>query len=163
MWVNLNDVIYASSITTDTGTAEKSIEDVTLQLTSGLIWLFEIDFPPGCCGLLHVQIFDGLYQVLPASVGESMHGDAVTMRFDDLYFKTAAPHELKLRTWNEDNTWGHTVQIRVGMASGELEMSRYMPGMAWKNFEKLMVESIVKQEALRQLQLAEALKQITPG
>ena len=155
-------MIYASTISTDEGTAEGSKDDVVLKLTSGLIWMFELDFPPGCCGLLHVQIFDGLYQVLPSSIGENMHGDAVTMRFDDLYFKQGAPFELKIRTWNDDDTWPHTVQIRVGMASGELEMSRYMPGMAWKNFEKLMAESIAKQEGLRQVQLEEALKQITP-
>jgi len=155
-------VIYASSITTDASTAEGSKADVVLKLTSGLIWLFELDFPPGCCGLLHVQIFDGSYQVLPSSIGESMHGDAVTMRFDDLYFKTAAPHELKIRTWNDDTAWSHTVQIRIGMASGRAEMSRYLPAIAWENFERLMAESIAKQEVARQLQLEEALKQITP-
>jgi len=62
------------------GTAEGSKPDVVLQLTSGLIWLFEIDFPL-VLWLQHVQIFDGLYQVLPASIGESLHGDAVTMSF----------------------------------------------------------------------------------
>ena len=155
-------MIYASTISTDEGTAEGSKDDVVLKLTSGLIWMFELDFPPGCCGLLHVQIFDGLYQVLPASIGESLHGDAVTMRFDDLYFKTAAPHELKIRTWNDDDTWPHTTQVRVGMASGRAEMSRYLPAMAWENFERLMAESIAKQESLRQVQLEEALKQITP-
>ena len=152
-------MIYASSITTDAGTAEKAKADVTLKITSGLIWMLEVDFPPGCCGLLHVQVFDGSYQVLPASVGESMHSDAVNMRFDDLYFKQAAPFELKIRTWNLDETWGHSTQIRVGVASGRAEMSRYLPAIAWENFERLMAESIAKQEALRHLQLEEALKE----
>jgi len=40
-------------------------------------------------------------------------------------------------------------------------MSRYLPAMAWENFERLMAESIAKQESLRQVQLEEALKQIT--
>jgi len=153
-------MIYASTITTDAGTAEKAKADVTLKVTSGLIWLFEVDFPPGCCGLQHVQLYDGSYQVLPATIGESLHGDAVSMRFDDLFFKSAAPFELKIRTWNLDITWPHTVRIRVGLASGELEMSRYMPGMAWENFEKLMAESIATQEAIRETQLQETFKEL---
>ena len=153
-------MIYSSSITTTADTAEKSIPDVVLKITSGLIWLMEVDFPPGCCGLLHVQIFDGSYQVLPATPGESLHGDSVTMRFDDLYFKQAAPFELKIRTWNEDDTWPHVTQVRIGVAASRAEMSRYMPAFAWEDFEKLMAEMLVSQQALRQSQLEAAVKEI---
>jgi len=153
-------MIYSSTITTDAGTAEGAKPDVTLVVTSGLIWLFEVDFPPGCCGLQHVQLFDGSYQVLPATIGESLHGDSVTMRFDDLYFKQAAPFELKIRTWNLDDTWDHTIQVRIGQASSRAEMSRYIPAFAWENFEKLMIESVTRQEEIRQIQLEEALKNL---
>ena len=154
-------MIYTSSITTEAGTVEGAKEDITMQITSGLIWLFEVDFPPGCCGLLHVQIFDGLYQVLPATTGESLHGDAVTVRFDDLYFKQAAPFELKIRTWNDDDTWDHTIQVRVGEAASRAEMSRYMPALSFEDFEKMLADSIAQQEAIRQLQLETLLKTIT--
>jgi len=155
-------VIYTASITTDKGTAEGAKADVILQITSGLIWMVEVDFPPGCCALLHVQIFDGLYQVLPASAGESLQGDAVSMHFDDLYFKQAAPFELRIRTWNEDETWDHTIQVRVGLASSRAEMSRYIPAMSFEDFEKMLAEAIAQQEAIRQLQLEAALKAIIP-
>ena len=153
-------MIYASTITTAINTAEKSIPDVKLKITSGLIWLMEIDFPPGCCGLLNVQVFDGSYQIFPATPGESFHGDAVTMKFDDLYFKQAAPYELMIRTWNLDDTWTHTIQVRIGVASTRAEMSRYMPMFAWEDFEKLMSEMLISQEALRKSQLATAVKEI---
>lgn len=153
-------MIYASTITTAVNTAEKSIPDVILKVTSGLIWLFEVDFPPGCCGLHHIQIFDGSYQVLPSTPGESLHGDNVKMQFDDLYLKQSAPLELKIRTWNEDDTWDHTTQIRIGIASTRAEMSRYVPMFAWENFEMLMVETLASQEALRKLQLEESLKKL---
>jgi len=155
-------MIYASTITTPAETAEGAKEDVTLKITSGLIWMLEVDFPPGCCGLLHVQIFDGLYQVFPASTGESLHGDAVTVHFDDLYFKQAAPFELKIRTWNDDETWQHVTQVRVGLAASRAEMSRYMPALSFEDFEKLLAESIAEQEAIRQLQLETVLKTLTP-
>jgi len=153
-------MIYTSTIITPAGTAEKSIRDVTLKITSGLIWLMEVDFPPGGCGLLHVQVFDGSYQVLPATPGESLHGDAVVMKFDDLYFKKAAPFELMIRTWNEDDTWDHATQVRFGVASTRAEMSRYMPAFAWEDFEKLMAEMLVSQQSLRQAQLEAAAREI---
>ena len=153
-------MIYGLTISTPASTAEKSIPDVTLKITSGLIWLLEVDFPPGGCGLLHVQVFDGSYQVLPATPGESLHGDAVVMKFDDLYFKQAAPFELMIRTWNDDDTWPHATQVRIGVASTRAEMSRYMPAFAWENFEKLMAEMLVSQQALRQSQLEAAVNEI---
>lgn len=153
-------MIYSSSITTNASTTEGSKADIVLKVTSGLIWLFEVDFPPGCCGLQHVQIFDGSYQLLPSSPGESLHGDNVTSHFEDLYLKQAAPFELKVRTWNLDDTYPHAVQIRIGQASTRAEMSRYMPMFAWENFEKLMAEMVVSQEAVRKIQLEAALKEI---
>ncbi len=153
-------MIYTASITTAANTPEGSNTDVILQTTSGLVWMFDIDFPPGCCGLLHVQLFDGSYQVLPASVGDSLHGDSVSMRFDDLYLKQAAPFEFRIRTWNLDDTWPHTIQLRLGMASSRAEMSRYMPALSFEDFEKMLAESIAQQEAIRQLQLEAALSNL---
>ena len=134
-----------------------------LTVTSGLLWLLEIDFPPGCCGLSHCQIFDGLYQMFPASPGESFHGDNVTLHLEDLYFKQAAPFEFRIVTWNEDENWDHDLQIRIGMAMTRAEMSRYMLALAWENFQELLAESIAKQEQIRQLQLEATLKEIAGG
>uniref|UniRef100_A0A6M3IG83 Uncharacterized protein n=2 Tax=viral metagenome TaxID=1070528 RepID=A0A6M3IG83_9ZZZZ len=123
--------------------------------------MIEVDFPPGCCGLLHVQIFDGLYQVLPASPGESLNGDSSTLYFDDLYFKTRAPFELTIRTWNNDDLWEHTTQVRIGVAVTRAEMSRYIPAMAYEDFEKLLAETISAQEAVKEAQIQAILKGLT--
>ena len=137
--------------------------ETKLSVTSGLLWLLEVDFPPGCCGLAHFQMFDGLYQMFPATPGESFHGDAVTLRFDDLYMKQAAPFEFRIKTWNEDESWDHTLQVRVGMAMGRAEMSRYMPALSFENFEKLLAETLASQEATRQLQMETVLKELGEG
>jgi len=154
-------MIYSASITTEAKTGECSIPDVILHLTAGLIWMFEVDFPPGCCGLLNVQLFDGSYQVLPATIGESLHGDAVTLHFDDLYFKTIAPFELRIRTWNLDDTWGHSTQVRIGLAASRTEMSRYIPALSFEDFEKMLAESMAAQELIKQSQLEAAIKQLS--
>lgn len=156
-------MIYSASITTSKGGSEAGAVTTILPLTSGLIWLCEIDFPPGCCGLAHIRISDGLYQVFPATVGESFHGDNLTIHLDDLYFKQASPYELRIVTWNEDTEWDHELQVRIGVAMTRAEISRYMPALAWENFEELMIEAITKQEQIRQMQLAATIKEIAGG
>jgi len=154
-------VIYASSIVCVKGGTEGTLVKTVLPVTSGLLWLFEIDFPPGCCGLAHVRMFDGGYQVFPATPGESFHGDNFTIHLEDLYFKTAAPFEFIIETWNEDEIWDHDLQIRVGIAMTRAEMSRYIPALAFENFEQLMAETMARQEQERQIQLEATLKLLT--
>ena len=48
------------------------------------------------------------------------------------------------------------------MAMGRAEMSRYMPALSFENFEKLLAETLASQEAIRQLQIEAALKEIIP-
>jgi hypothetical protein len=77
--------------------------------------------------------------------------------------KSSPPNELVIKAWNEDDTWDHTLQIRVGVAMTRAEMSRYMPALAWENFEKLLAEMVAAQEVARQAQLEAALKAIAPA
>ncbi|MBA7471395.1 hypothetical protein ES707_06701 [subsurface metagenome] len=132
-----------------------------LEINKGLIWRIEAEYPAGCCGLVHLQIFDGSYQLFPATPGESLRGDAVTVSYDDLYLKTAAPFELTLKAWNEDETYPHTIQVRIGMATSEAFMSRYMPSISWEKFQGTIEAAAVEQEKVKQEQL-EKIKQI-PG
>ena len=156
-------MIYSVSITTLKGKTEATATDTILTVTSGLLWLLEVEFPPGCCGLVHFQMFDGKYQMFPATPGASFHSDASTLRFDDLYHKQSAPFEFIIKTWNTDESWDHTLQVRVGMAMGRAEMSRYMPALSFEGFEKLLAESIAQQETIRQLQLESVLKELSGG
>ena len=142
-------MIYTASIKTLSG---KDAETV-LGVTSGLVWRIEVDFPAGCCGLMSVQIFDGSYQLFPASPGEIMHGDGVVLSYDDLYLKDAAPFEFKIKTRNDDELWDHTIQVRIGLASQRVYMSRYMPSVSWEDFERLMAKVSAEQERMKEEQV----------
>lgn len=151
-------MVYASTITVAANTLEGDATRTVLPVTNGVVWLIEVDFPPGCMGLAHVQLFDGKYQLAPASMDESFHGDNVTYSFDDLYLKHSAPFEFVVKTWNLDEVWPHGIQVRVGMASTEAFMSRYMPSVSWEKFGELMARAAVEQERVRQEQLTSMLK-----
>ena len=153
-------MIFTASITTDRNTSEANAKVTDLKVTKGLIWLVEVEFPAGCCGLCHLQIFDGNYQLFPSTPGNSIHSDGAVLSYDDLYLKNAAPFYLNFKTWNLDETWSHTLQIRIGIASTEAAMSRYMPSLSWDKFTKSMTDFAAQQEALKAAQIAELSKSL---
>lgn len=156
-------MIYAATITTPSDTAEASSQETVIKVTKGLLWRVEIEFPPGCAGLLHVAIFDGSYQVVPASPGETIHSDAALIGFDDLYMKASEPFTFQVVTYNLDDTYDHTIQVRLAMASSEAFMSRYLPSMQWDNFRKLMSEIYTDQQQRRNEQLRQGFNQLNIG
>lgn len=139
-------MVFSVSITTSNGTAKAKADSNVLKVAKGLAYRFEVEFPPGCSGLQHVQIFDGLYQVYPTSQQDSFHSDARVIGFDDCYLKQSAPYEFTIKTWNLDETHDHTVQVRIGMASSEAFMSRFMPSISWEKFQEVLSKAAIKQE-----------------
>ena len=156
-------MIYAASIRTSPGKSEATATRTPIKITKGLIWLIEVDFPAGCVGLVHVQLFDGKYQLLPASPGKTLAGQNQLLRYDDSYLKEAAPYELTLVTWNEDELWPHNIQVRIGVASSRLFMARYLPSVGWKDFAMEMEKTRQEQKDMSLLQAKELLKQMGEG
>ena len=143
-------MVFSVSITTTSATAKTGAKRTFLKVSKGLVYRMEVEFPPGCCGLLHCQVFDGSYQLYPASPDDSFHSDARVIGFDDLYLKSGAPFEFVVKTWNLDDTWDHTIQVRIGMASSEAFMSRYMPSISWEKFSKVLASAAIDQELMKQ-------------
>ena len=156
-------MIFSSSITTVANTLEANAQITRLSVAKGLVYKFEVEFPPGCCGLVHCQVLDGGYQVYPTSRDDSFHSDAGIIGFDDSYLKTAAPFEFVIKTWNLDETWEHEINVRIGMASNEAFMSRYMPSISWEKFQTVLAKASLEQEQMKRIvieQLSNELKDI---
>ena len=156
-------MIYTTLITVSAKGTKKTAVRTTLKINKGLIWLMEVDFPAGCVGLTHVQIFDGKYQVLPASPDMDLSGDGQLLRYDDLYLKEAAPFELVVVTWNTDELWDHTVQVRIGVASTRLFMGRYLPSVGWEDFGIEMEKARENQQEVKAQQIRDVLSQMGEG
>jgi len=153
-------MIYSASITSDKLGDSDANRVIMLPVCKGLVYRFEIDFPAGCCGLLQCRVLDGSYQVWPSSRDDSFHGDNCTIGFDDCYLKTAAPFEFRIETVNLDETWAHTIQVRLGMASAEAFMSRYMPSVSWDKFQEVMAEAAIEQDILRRASIEAMAKEL---
>jgi hypothetical protein len=146
-------MIYVSTISTPKNTSYTSPVKTILEVTKGLIWLIEVEYPSGCCGLLKLQIFHQSYQLFPATPLEALRGDNVTLRYDDCYVVSSQPFELSIITWNEDTIYDHTVQVRIGLASTEAFMSRFMPSVTWDKFAEALAKATSEQEQLKEQSL----------
>lgn len=111
-----------------------------VSITKGLVYKVEFDFPPGSAGLLGCAIFDGSYQVWPSSLGNWFTGDDVVISFDDVYLKESAPYNFTIVTYNEDDTYDHLINIRIGLVSKKIFMGRFLPSIAYEDFAALLAQ-----------------------
>lgn len=142
-------MIYTKDITTLQNTPKETPKKTVLKVTKGLIYRVEVCLPPGPCGLLHIAIFDGGFQVWPYEYGESFSGDAETISFDDVYLKGDQPYEFTIYTYNEDDTYPHWCQIRLGLVSSEVFMGRFLPSIGFAELQTVISNLLKEQEALR--------------
>ena len=139
-------MVFCATITSTADKTEKEKTRTILKVTKGLIYHFEIYFPPGSQGLLHVRILDGSYCLLPSTPSESLSGDNVDFPHEDLYLKETEPFELNIDHWNEDEQYEHTFYCYVSMVSKDVYKARYLPTIQYEIFTKWIQELSAAQE-----------------
>ena len=145
-------MIYTTDVTTLKDTKADSPKQSILKVTKGFVYKVEVQFPPGCAGLCHIIICDGGFQIWPSTRGETWHSDGFTIAFDDSYLKQSAPFEFTIYSYNLDEKWPHTVQVRIGLVSNELFMARFLPSLTYKYF----IEALDQWQAEQRERLEEA-------
>jgi len=108
-------MIYAFEITTSANTAQVNEDETKLFLTAGVVHQLDILFPTGCAGLAYIKIHHGGHQLWPLNVNTYFHTDGETISFKEFYHLKTAPFELMAYTYNLDDTYDHTVYIRIGV------------------------------------------------
>ena len=111
---------YDVSFTIPANTAEATPEELRVKLTHGVIHRVEIGFPAGCAGLAHLQIREGGHQAWPTNPDGSFNTDDYTIPIDDYYELFEEPYTLTLTGWNLDDTYDHTLEVRIGVLPKEL-------------------------------------------
>jgi hypothetical protein len=148
-------MIYTIAFTIPFSTSEAFPHHESLIVCRGLIYRVEFQFPPGCAGLAHVVMCDGGHQMYPSSLGQWFCTDSTVIGFDDTFLKLAAPYQFDLYGYNEDETYDHTVYVRVGMVDKEIFMARFLPSYGYAELVKVIEEQQKVQEAERAAVLTE--------
>lgn len=139
-------MIYAKTINLPKLGDSGNPGEEALEVTKGLVYKVEIDFPPGPSGLCQIRIYDGNYQMWPSSPDEFFAAEDYTISFDDIYLKTIPPYEFRIAGYNLDDTYPHKVQVRVGMVSKDVFIARFLPTYAYSEFKKMLTEMEAEEE-----------------
>lgn len=103
---------YWFAVTTSANTVKADRIKTELKLTSGVITKVWMLHPEGCHGLAYASVWRGGHQLYPNNPENAYHGNDVPMIWEDNY-KLDSPALLRLETWNLDDTYEHTVYVKI--------------------------------------------------
>lgn len=118
---------YQETVTIPASTSKNEALKRTLRLNSGIIRRILVGFPDGACGLVHVQVFDKSWQVLPWTLGESLCWNNYVFDLSMHYELKSEPYALTIYAWNDDDTYEHTVFVGVVLDEMAIERSFEVP------------------------------------
>ena len=142
-------MIYSVETDTPKNTLKDAPKRSVFKVTKGLVYRVEIQFPRGCAGLAYCSVYDGGYCVWPSHPGDWFRGSANTIGFDDTYLKLVEPYEFNVLSYNLDDSYKHSILVRIGMVSHEVFMARFLPSYSWKYFKKMLDEMREEEERRR--------------
>ena len=142
-------MIYTRTITESSGGNAATPSQYRMPVTEGLIYKFELYFPPGSSGLLYVCVEDGDHRIYPSEPGEWFFGDNTLISFDDRLFITTEPHQLFIYSYNLDTAFDHKYQIRIGQVSDSIVIQSFLPALSTESFNEQIAELIAAQDQSR--------------
>lgn len=108
-------MIFVAAVTTPQNTAKLNPVITTLPIVAGKITQTFIFFPPGVNALAHIKILWGLYQLFPSNEQGDFAGGDVLLNWPEDIDITTEPLQLTIVTWNDDDTYPHTITVHVVM------------------------------------------------
>jgi len=152
-------MIYTKTITEPNGGSAINPSQYRMPVTEGLIYQFELYFPPGSSGLLYVCVEDGAHRIWPSEPDEWFFGDNTLISFPDKYFISTSPTELFIYAYNLDEAYDHKFQVRVGQVSDPVLIQSLLPSIQMEtltvDIEKIIAEQDQSRAASRERVLAE--------
>jgi len=108
-------MISRFSLSIPANTSSSSPKTLDIELPVGVIHKLDILFPPGCCGLVGVAIFQGVHLIWPSYSDEWFSTDGETITFEEFYEVRRGLTTFTLKGYNTDDTYSHTIVFRFGI------------------------------------------------
>lgn len=108
-------MLFEASITIPKSTTSASPTTQTLKIAHGIITKMMVRPRPGHAGLAHLVILHHEHQIAPSTEGMDFSGDTFPIDWEEYYESYQPPYELKLKGWNDDDTYAHTFDVFVSI------------------------------------------------
>lgn len=115
-------MFYVFSVTVPHSTPQSSPLVTDLELGPGEITQVEVGFAWGAAGLAHVQIWLAEHQVWPTNAGASFAWNDYNHVFPESEPCAGPGEHWSIRCWNLDDTFDHTIQVRLSILAVEKTM-----------------------------------------
>jgi len=110
-------MFFEHDINIPKNTSQESYHSELLRLTRGIIKRVDINFPSGCAGLVGVRLFKDSQQVIPSNYPKWIETDGETIPILSSIDLSQIPYELEFQAYNLDDTFNHTIRVRITMES----------------------------------------------
>lgn len=118
-------MFYDKAFTVPANTARSSPVETVLQLSHGVMHYLEIGFPAGCAALAHLVLLHQDHQLYPTNPEGSFAADYHIIPIRDYFELFYEPFALKLRGWNLDDSYPHTITVRIGILPADVAAHIY--------------------------------------
>ena len=108
-------MLFEASITIPKETPSTAPEEKILRIAHGIISKIMVRPRPGHAALAHCVILHHEHQIAPSTENMDFAGDAFPIDWEEYYEVYQPPYELKIKGWNEDDTYEHTFDIFVAV------------------------------------------------
>ena len=108
-------MLFQASITIPKNTTFQDPTVVTFKIALGIITKIMVRPRPGHASLAHLVILHHESQIAPSTRDMNLHGDSWPIDWEEYYESYQPPYELKLKGWNEDDTYPHTFDVFVAV------------------------------------------------
>jgi hypothetical protein len=112
-------MLYEFAYSVAANTAKADADEYHLQLTTGIVYRVEVQFPNGCAGLTHCQLEHDGASFIPTNPSGSLASDGHAINIDEEYELTEGRTIITAILWNDDDTFYHTIYIRINILRGE--------------------------------------------
>ena len=108
-------MLFQATITILKDTTATDPKEEVLKIAHGIITKIMVRPRPGHHGLAHLVILHHEHQIAPSTENMDLHGDAPPIDWEEYYESYQPPYELKIKGWNEDDTYSHTFDVFVAI------------------------------------------------
>ena len=130
---------YEFDVTSPANTPQAAPTEVLAALVPGVVTQVSVQVPRGVAALTGAQVWRGDFQVWPSNPGGYLKGDNVNISWTEQYYLDDEPLTLRLRVWNNDDSFPHTITFRFAlMPLAQAAELRAAPGLLRRLFEGLI-------------------------
>lgn len=108
-------MLFQATITIPANTAKSSPTIEILKIAHGIITEIMVRPRLGHSALAHCTLLHHEHQIAPSTENMDLHGDSDPIDWNEYYESYQPPYELKIKGWNEDDTYEHTFDVFVAV------------------------------------------------